>query len=97
MATRVVKALVPTAVAAILLSQEFPFANLDTDGTLFTVVIYGVGYSDAVTRIRAWMSTWRIGPVLVTDEQTAEELLSDFAPRARRSALSAAPRLVDVP
>ena len=97
MATRAVKALVPTAVAAILLSQEFPLANLDTDGTLFTVVIYGVGYSDAVTRIRAWMSTWRIGPVLVTDEQTAEELLSDFTPRARRSGLSAVPPLVDVP
>lgn len=90
MATHAVKALVPTAVAAILLSQEFPVADLDTDGTLFSVVIYGVGYSDAVTRIRAWVSTWRIGPVLVTDEQTAEELLPDFAPRSRRG-LSAVP------
>ncbi len=88
MPTRVVKALVPTAVAAILLSQEFPFANLDTDGTLFTVVIYGASYSDAVTRIRAWMNTSLIGPVLVTDDETAEELLSDFSPRKPRSDFS---------
>jgi hypothetical protein len=81
MPTRVVKALVPTAVAAILLSQEFPLADLDTDGTLFTVVIYGASYSDAVTRIRAWMNKWHIGPVLVTDDESSEDLLSDFAPR----------------
>jgi len=42
--------IVPTAIAAALLSQEFPLANLDTDGTLFTVVIYGVSYSDAIAR-----------------------------------------------
>lgn len=79
MATSVVKALVPTAIAAVLLSQEFPTANLDTDGTLFTVVIYGASYSDAVARIRAWMTRSHIGPVLVTDGVTAEDLLSDHA------------------
>ncbi len=88
MPTRVVKVLVPTAVAAILLSQEFPFASLDTDGSVFTVVIYGASYSDAVSRVRAWMNKARIGPVLVTDEETAEELLSDFRPRNPRSGLS---------
>ena len=63
----VIRALVPTAIAAVLLSQEFPLANLDTDGTLFTVVIYGVSYSDAIARISGWMSRSHIGPVLVTD------------------------------
>ena len=61
----VIRALVPTAIAAVLLSQEFPLANLDTDGTLFTVVIYGVSYSDAIARISGWMSRSHIGPVLV--------------------------------
>jgi hypothetical protein len=64
----------PSAVAAILLSREFPLANLDTDGTLFTVVIYGASYSDTVTRIRAWMNRWQIGPVL--ELPTRQPLLS---------------------
>ena len=81
----VVKALVPTAIAAVLLSQEFQAANLDTDGTLFTVVIYGVSYSDAVARISGWMSRSRIGPVLVTDGETSERLLSVPAARRPRS------------
>jgi hypothetical protein len=81
---RAVKALLPTAVAAILLSQEFSSASLDTNGTLFTVVIHGASYADAVTRIRAWTSRWSIGPVLVTDEETSEELLADFAPSRHR-------------
>ena len=76
MPTHVVKALVPTAIAAVLLSQEFPLANLDTDGTLFTVVIYGVSFSDAIARISGWMSRSHIGPVLVTDDETSEKLLS---------------------
>ena len=77
MPTGVVKALVPTAIAAALLSQEFPLAQLDTDGTLFIVVIHGVSYTDAIARIKAWMSRVQIGPVLVTDDSTAEDLLSD--------------------
>jgi hypothetical protein len=81
---RAVRALVPTAVAAILLAQEFPSTSLDTDGTLFTVVIYGASYPYAVERIRAWARAWRIGPVLVTDDETSEELLSDFAPLRHR-------------
>lgn len=97
MAGNVVKVLVPTAVAAILLSQEFPLASLDTDGTLFTVVVYGATYSDAVARVRAWMQKWRIGPVMVTDEQTAEELLWDFTPRRPRPGLSALPSLTNQP
>ena len=55
MAVSSVKALVPTAVAAALLSQEFPSATLEADGTLFTVLIFGVGNYDAVTRIPEWM------------------------------------------
>ena len=62
MPTGVIKALVPTAIAAALLSQEFTSAALDTDGTLFTVIIYGVSYSDAVARISGWMSRSHIGP-----------------------------------
>ena len=86
MPTHVVKALVPTAVAAVLLSQEFPLANLDSDGTLFTVVIYGVSFSDAIARISGWMSRSHIGPVLVTDDETSEKLLSvPAAPRPRTS------------
>ena len=86
MPTQVVKALVPTAIAAVLLSQEFPLANLDTDGTLFTVVIYGVSYADAIARISGWMSRSHIGPVLVTDDETSEKLLSVPAThRARTS------------
>ena len=78
METRVVKALVPTAAAAALLSQEFPHADLDMDGTLFTVVIYGAAYAEVVARIRAWMSRSRVGPILVTDDATTEELLTDI-------------------
>ncbi len=89
MPTRAVKALVPTAVAAMMLSQEFALASLDTDGTLFTVVIYGVSYSDAVARISRWMSRSHIGPVLVTDDETSERLLS--VPVARRSRMSRPP------
>ena len=85
MSTGVVKALVPTAIAAVLLSQEFPAANLDTDGTLFTVVIYGVSYSDAIARISGWMSRSQIGPILVTDGETSESLLSVPAPRRPRT------------
>jgi hypothetical protein len=76
MPARAIKALVPTAVAAVLLSQEFSSAALDTDGTLFTVIIYGVSYSDAIARISSWMSRSQIGPVLVTDDETSERLLS---------------------
>ena len=65
----------PTAVAAALLSQEFPAASLDRDGTLFTVMIYGLSYSEAVARIRDWMSRTHVGPVLVTDGESAEDLL----------------------
>ena len=57
---------------------------LAMDGTLCTVLIYGVGYADAVTRIKAWMSRSRIGPVLVTDDEMGELLLPDFAARSRR-------------
>ena len=64
----VVKALVPTAAAASLLSQEFPLSDLVIDGTLCTVLIYAATYSDAVVRIRAWMSRTHLGPVLVTDD-----------------------------
>ena len=74
-AAAVVRALVPTAVAAALLSQEFPAASLDQDGTLFTVMIYGLSYSEAVARIRDWMSRTHVGPVLVTDGESAEDLL----------------------
>jgi hypothetical protein len=88
-ATGVVKALVPTAAAAALLSQEFSHADLDMDGTLSTVVIYGAAYAEAVTRIRAWMSRSRVGPVLVTDDETTEELLTDVEPRRLRRGLPA--------
>ena len=77
MPTSKVKALMPTAVAAALLAQEFGTATLETDGTLFTVVILGVGYPDAVARIRQWMTHSQIGPVLVTDGATIEELLDE--------------------
>ena len=86
MPTRAIKALVPTAIAAALLSQEFTSAALDTDGTLFTVIIYGVSYSDAVARISGWMSRSNIGPVLVTDDATSERLLS--VPPARKQRTS---------
>ena len=84
MAVSSVKALVPTAVAAALLAQEFPSATLEADGTLFTVLIFGVGYSDAVLRIREWMTRSQIGPVLVTDGETVEELLDEVKPRRTR-------------
>ena len=71
--------------ASVLLSQEFPGADLDANGTLFTVLIYGIAYSEVIERIKAWMKASRIGLVLVTDEETAEELLPDFAPRTLRS------------
>jgi hypothetical protein len=74
-AAAVVRALVPTAVAAALLSQEFPTASLDTDGTLSTVMIYGLSYSEALSRIRDWMNRTHVGPVLVTDGESAEDLL----------------------
>jgi hypothetical protein len=79
-----VKALVPTALAAALLLQEFPSAALETDGTLFTVLIFGVAYPDAVSRIREWMTRSQIGPVLVTDGETAEELLDEIKPGTAR-------------
>jgi hypothetical protein len=70
-----------------LLSQEFAAADLVMDGTLFTVCIYGVAYSDAVARIKAWMHVTQLGPVLVTDDEAGELLLSDFAARSRRAEL----------
>ena len=76
-----VDALVPTGVAAALLLQEFPSAILETDGTVCTVVILGIGYSEVVARIRQWMTRSQIGPVLVTDGTTAEELLELTKPR----------------
>ena len=51
------------------------------DGTLFTVVIYGAAYAEVVARIRAWMSRSRVGPILVTDDATTEELLTDVRSR----------------
>jgi hypothetical protein len=81
----VVEVLVPTAVAAALLAQEFASVDMNTDGTLFTVVIYGVSYSEAVRRISAWMTSSQLGPVLVTDGETSEELLSEVTPRRPRS------------
>jgi hypothetical protein len=78
---RVVQALVPTAAAARSLAREFPLAELDRDGTLVTVQIYGFTYSDVIARIKEWMSRSRIGPVLVTDNETGEEFLPSFAPR----------------
>ena len=85
MATGAIKALVQTSIAAALLSQEFALANLDTDGTLFTVVIYGVSYSDAIARISGWMSRSHIGHLLVTDCETSERLLSFPAARRQRT------------
>ncbi len=67
-----------------MLAQEFPSATLETDGTLFTVLIFGVGYMDAVSRIREWMTRRQIGPVLVTDGETAEELLAETKPKMAR-------------
>ncbi len=86
----VVKALVPTAAAASLLSQEFPVSDLVIDGTLFTVVIHAATYSDAVVRIRAWMRRTRLGPVLVTDDKAAEDLLTEVKPPRSRPALRVA-------
>jgi hypothetical protein len=79
------RVLVPTALAAVLLSREFPSSALDVDGTLFTVSVYGVAYSDVVGRVRSWMRTYRVGPALVTDDEWQEELLVEFAPRSRHS------------
>ena len=79
-----VKALVPTAVAAAVLLQEFPSATLETDGTLWTVVILGIAYPDAVNRIRRSITRSHIGPVLVTDDATAEELLDESNASRRR-------------
>lgn len=83
-----VRALVPTAIAARLLAEEFPSASLISDGTLSTVVIYGIGYTDAASRIREWMAREQVGPVLVTDGETAEELLDE---RGRRIVASGRP------
>ena len=84
-----VKALVPTAAAAALLAKEVPLAELSVDGTLFTVVIAGASYRDAVARIKSWMEAQHIEPVLVTDDETVEELLfeqtAEADPRRRRS------------
>ena len=91
MGSTAVRALVPTAAAAGLLAREFPLADLVIDGTLFTVVIHAVTYSDAVVRIRAWMSRTHLGPVLVTDDKTAEDLLAEAGPRRSRPALVAQP------
>jgi hypothetical protein len=74
----VVRALVPSETAARSLSQEFPLADLNTDGTLMTVLIYGISYADVIARIKEWMNRSRIGPVLVTDDRTGEELLPGF-------------------
>ena len=79
-----VKALVPTTVAAALLAKEFPGATLEMDGSLSTVIIFGVGYSDAVSQIREWMTRSQVGPVLVTDGETTEELLHGIKPRQPR-------------
>jgi hypothetical protein len=78
---RIVQALVPTSAAARSLAREFPLAELDRDGTLVTVQIYGFTYSDVIARIKEWMSRSRIGPVLVTDNETGEDFLPSFAPR----------------
>jgi hypothetical protein len=82
-----VRALLPTAGAAALLTQEFTAADVVMDGTLFTVCIYGVAYGDAVARIKEWMHVTQIGPVLVTDDAAGELLLTDFAARSRRAEL----------
>ena len=74
-----VTALVPTAAAAALLAKEFPLAELSVDGTLFTVVIAGASYRDAVARIKSWMEAEHVEPVLVTDDETVEELLFERA------------------
>jgi hypothetical protein len=87
----VVKALVPTTAAASSLSQEFSLSDLAIDGTLFWVVIHGVTYSDAVARIRAWMSRTHLGPVLVTDDKTAEDLLAEARPQRSLPAVAAQP------
>jgi hypothetical protein len=51
------------------------------DGTLVTVHIYGITYSDVIARIKDWLDRSRIGPVLVTDDRTGEEFLPSFEPR----------------
>jgi hypothetical protein len=81
MPTKIVKALVPTAANAALLANEFAFASLDEDGTLFTVIIHGVDYPDALARIRDWTKRTHVGPVLVTDGESAEDLLERDGPR----------------
>lgn len=80
---RVVRVLVPTEAAARWLTREFPLANLAMDGTLMTVLVYGISYADVVARIREWMNSSRIGPVLVTDDRTGEELLPGFNRQGR--------------
>jgi len=73
--TPIVKALLPTAADAARLADEFPTAHLDEDGTLFTVIIHGMDYREVLSRIRDWTRRTKVGPVLVTDEQSAEDLL----------------------
>jgi len=81
MPTTIVKALVPTEADAALLANEFAFASLDEDGTLFTVVIHGMDYPEALARIRDWTKRTQVGPVLVTDGESAEDLLERDGPR----------------
>ena len=66
---------------------------MEVDGTVSTVVIVGIGYSDAVARIREWMRRSHLGPVLVSDDTTAEELLTVIKPRrsTRRVILDSGP------
>jgi hypothetical protein len=86
MAGAAIRVLVPSAAAAALLAQEFQFSELNVDGTLFTVVIAGATSAETVRRIRAWMDRSHIGPVLVTDGSSFEELLVDAAtPRSRHA------------
>jgi hypothetical protein len=81
--TPIVKALLPTAADAARLADEFPTAHLDEDGTLFTVIIHGMDYREVLSRIRDWTRRTNVGPVLVTDEQGAEELLDSKGHRRR--------------
>ena len=74
-AAAVVRALVPTAVAAALLSQEFPAASLDQGRHALhrddlRVELFGSGRPD--TRLD---EPDAVGPVLVTDGESAEDLL----------------------
>ena len=52
-------------------------------------MIYGLSYSEALARIRDWMNRTHVGPVLVTDGESAEDLLGgraeDPAPKQARA------------